>query len=309
LLGESDLDAIVAAAEQARPEVLVVDSVQAAHSPSLGSVAGSIAQVREVAGRLLDLAKVKGVATLLVGHVTKDGALAGPKTLEHVVDTVLSFEGERGTPLRLLRALKNRYGPTDEVGVFEMVPEGLREVESPSAFLLAERPRGAPGSVVVPCAEGSRPLLVEIQALVAPAQGMPRRVALGIDPSRVALLLGVLDRRAGVAVLGDDVFVNVAGGLRVSEPACDLGVLGAVASSVARRAPDPETLIFGEVGLAGEVRAVALCELRLREAARLGFRRCLLPEANRTRLRAPDAGEIELVGVRDVSSALSALLG
>jgi DNA repair protein RadA/Sms len=309
LLGETELEQIVTAAGEAQPEVMVVDSVQAARGAALDSMAGSIGQVREVAGRLLDLAKGRAIATVLVGHVTKDGALAGPKALEHVVDTVLSFEGERGTPLRLLRAQKNRFGPTDEVGVFEMGPEGLREVESPSAFLLAERPRGAPGSVVVPCAEGSRPLLVEIQALVAPAQGIPRRVALGIDPSRVALLLGVLDRRAGVAVLADDVFVNVAGGLRVSEPACDLGVLGAVASSVARRAPDPETLLFGEVGLAGEVRAVALAELRLREAARLGFRRCLLPEANRARLRAAESGGLELVGVRDVSSALAALLG
>jgi DNA repair protein RadA/Sms len=190
-----------------------------------------------------------------------------------------------------------------------MRPEGLREVESPSAFLLAERPPGAPGSVVVPCAEGSRPLLVEIQALVAPAQGIPRRVALGFDANRLALLLGVLDRRAGVAVLGDDVFVNVAGGLRVTEPACDLGVIGALASSVARRAPDPRTLLFGEVGLAGEVRAVALPELRLREAARLGFARCLLPQATRERLRPADAGGVELVGVRDVPAALAALLG
>jgi len=308
LLGETDLDRIVHAATEARPEALVIDSVQATRSSALESVAGSIGQVREVAGRLLELAKSLQIATMLVGHVTKDGALAGPKALEHVVDTVLSFEGERGTSLRVLRAFKNRFGPTDEVGVFEMAPEGMREVESPSSFLLAERPLGAPGSVVVPCAEGSRPLLVEIQALVAPAQGVPRRVALGIDPSRVALLLGVLDRRAGVAVLADDVFVNVAGGLRVSEPACDLGVLGAVASSVARRAPHPETLIFGEVGLAGEVRAVAFPELRLREAARLGFTRGILPEANRARLRAGEDMGLRLIGVRDVSAALAALL-
>src|SRR5205814_8225435 len=235
VLAETQLERILDEAAAMRPAVLAVDSVQTMHSASLESIPGSLGQVREAAGRLLTFAKTRGVPVILVGHVTKDGGLAGPKTLEHVVDAVLYFEGERSHQYRILRTTKNRFGSTNEIGVFEMRAEGLGEVPNPSALFLAERPLGAPGSVVVASVEGSRPILVEIQALVASSAGIPRRTALGIDPNRVSLLLAVLDRRAGIDVLGDDVFVNVAGGLRIDEPAADLGVIAAAASSMRRK--------------------------------------------------------------------------
>jgi DNA repair protein RadA/Sms len=307
VLAETQLERILDEANAMRPAVLAVDSVQTMHSAALESIPGSVGQVRETAGRLLTYAKTKGVPVVLVGHVTKDGSLAGPKTLEHVVDSVLYFEGERTHNYRVLRTTKNRFGSTNEIGVFEMRAEGLGEVANPSALFLAERPLGAPGSIVVASVEGSRPILVEIQALVAHAAGMPRRTALGIDPNRVSLLLAVIERRAGIDVLGQDVFVNVAGGVRLSEPASDLGVLAAVASSARSRPVDPHTLCFGEVGLAGEVRAVGGAELRLAEAKKLGFRRCVMPELSRAQLHGKP--ELELVGVRDVGSALDALLG
>ncbi len=306
VLAETELDRILAEAESTQPAVLAVDSVQTVHASSLESVPGSLGQVREAAGRLLTFAKTRNVPVLLVGHVTKDGGLAGPKTLEHVVDAVLHFEGERGLHHRVLRATKNRFGSTNEIGVFEMAQEGLVEVPNPSALFLAERPVGAPGSVVVAAVEGSRPILVEIQALVASSAGLPRRTALGIDPNRVSLLMAVVERRCGIDVLGQDVFVNVAGGVRLSEPASDLGLVAAIASSARGRPIDERTLCFGEVGLAGEVRAVGRVELRLAEAQKLGFRRCILPELSRSRLQAPP--EMELVGVRDVGAALEALL-
>src|SRR4051812_2511807 len=307
VLAETQLERILDEANAMRPAVLAVDSVQTMHSSSLESIPGSLGQVREAAGRLLTYAKTKGVPVVLVGHVTKDGSLAGPKTLEHVVDCVLYFEGERTHNYRVLRTTKNRFGSTNEIGVFEMRAEGLGEVANPSALFLAERPVGAPGSVVVASVEGSRPILVELQALVAHAAGIPRRTALGIDPNRVSLLLAVIERRAGIDVLGQDVFVNVAGGVRLTEPAGDLGVLAAVASSARSRPVDPHTLCFGEVGLAGEVRAVGGAELRLAEAKKLGFRRCVLPELSRTQLHGKP--ELELIGVRDVGAALEALLG
>jgi len=307
VLAETQLERILDEANAMRPAVLAVDSVQTMHSSALESIPGSLGQVREAAGRLLTYAKTKGVPVVLVGHVTKEGSIAGPKTLEHVVDCVLYFEGERTHNYRVLRTTKNRFGSTNEIGVFEMRAEGLGEVPNPSALFLAERPVGAPGSIVVASVEGSRPILVEIQALVAHAAGMPRRTALGIDPNRVSLLLAVIERRAGIDVLGQDVFVNVAGGVRLSEPASDLGVLAAVASSARSRPVDPHTICFGEVGLAGEVRAVGGAELRLAEAKKLGFRRCVLPELSRAQLHGKP--EIELVGVRDVGAALDALLG
>ncbi|HXU67736.1 MAG TPA: DNA repair protein RadA [Polyangia bacterium] len=307
VLAETQLERILDQATAMKPAVLAVDSVQTMHASSLESIPGSLGQVREAAGRLLTYAKTKGVPVVLVGHVTKDGALAGPKTLEHVVDCVLYFEGERTHNYRILRTTKNRFGSTNEIGVFEMRAEGLGEVQNPSALFLAERPLGAPGSMVVASVEGSRPILVEIQALVAHAAGVPRRTALGIDPNRVSLLLAVIERRAGIDVLGQDVFVNVAGGVRVTEPASDLGVLAAVASSARSKAIDPHTLCFGEVGLAGEVRAVGAVEPRLAEARKLGFRRCVLPELSRTQVHGRP--ELELVGVRDVGAALEALLG
>ena len=305
VLAATQLDKILEQAESLKPTLLAVDSVQTMYSPLLESLPGSLGQVREVAGRLMTFAKTTNIPVILVGHVTKDGNLAGPKTLEHVVDTVLYFEGERSHQYRVLRATKNRFGSTNEIGLFEMQTEGLTEVPNPSALFLAERPVGAPGSAVVATLEGTRPLLVEIQALVAHAAGIPKRTAVGIDPNRVALLLAVLERRAAIDVLSDDVFVNVVGGVKLSEPACDLGLLAAVASSARRRPIGARTLCFGEVGLAGEVRAVSRVEQRLAEAAQLGFLRCVIPEANRARMGKTD---LELVGVRDVGAAVEALL-
>jgi DNA repair protein RadA/Sms len=262
--------------------------------------------VREATAALMAHAKSSGVPLILVGHVTKEGSLAGPKTLEHLVDVVLHFEGEAAGAFRVLRATKNRFGSTSEIGVFEMRGCGLREVQNPSAVFLAERAAGVPGSAVVVCLEGSRPLLVEVQALTAASSGVPRRAVLGVDPYRVALLLAVCARRANVDMLGSDVFVNVAGGVRLDEPAADLGLFAALVSSARGRAVDPNTACFGEVGLAGEVRASPAAELRLAEAAKLGFRRCVLPEASAR--AAGRAKGIELVAVRDVRAALKALL-
>ncbi len=303
-LAEPRLEAVLAEATRARPSVLAVDSVQTLLLEE-GSP-GSPGAVREATARLLAHAKSGAAPLVLVGHVTKEGALAGPKTLEHLVDVVLLFEGEASSSYRVLRATKNRFGSTRELGVFEMRGEGLVEVPNPSALFLAERAAGASGSAVAACLEGSRPILVEVQALTAPASGPPRRAVLGVDPYRVALLLAVCARRAGVDVLGSDVFVNVAGGVRLSEPAADLAVVAAIASSASGRAVDPRAVCFGEVGLAGEVRASGAADLRLAEAGKLGFRRCVLPAACCKEARA--AGGLELVAVKDVRGALSALL-
>ncbi|HEY4176539.1 MAG TPA: DNA repair protein RadA [Kofleriaceae bacterium] len=308
IVAETDVERILTHAQKARPAVLAVDSIQTMFTPILEGIPGSLAQVRECAARLMQFAKTTGTPTILVGHVTKDGALAGPKTLEHLVDVVLQLEGDGG-PYRILRAHKNRFGSTQEIGVFEMRGVGMAEVANPSAHLLAERPIGAPGSVVVASADGVRPLLVEIQALVAPAAaGFGRRTAAGVDSNRVALLLAVLAQRAACDLLDRDVFVNIAGGLRLNEPAIDLGVACAIASSSRGRAIDAKTVVFGEVGLAGEVRAVPLCEQRLQEAARLGFRRALVPKQNYAQL-ANQGGHygIELVSIDRLAAALGEL--
>jgi DNA repair protein RadA/Sms len=306
VVAETDVERILGHAQAQPPAVLAVDSIQTVYTPLLDSIPGSLAQVRECASRLMQFAKTTGTPTIIVGHVTKDGAIAGPKTLEHLVDVVLQLEGDGG-PYRILRAHKNRFGSTQEIGVFEMRGAGLAEVKNPSAHLLAERPVGAPGSIVVASADGMRPLLVEVQALVAPASaGIGRRTAAGVDGNRVALLLAVLAQRAGCNVLDRDVFVNVAGGLRLAEPAIDLGVACAVASSARGRALDAHTVVFGEVGLAGEVRAVPLCDQRLAEAARLGFRRAIVPAQNAAHA-AQGGGAIELVPVDRLVTALGEL--
>jgi hypothetical protein len=278
ILADTDVDAIIEAARRSRAGVLLVDSIQAVRCPELGSVPGSVAQVRESAARLVAFAKATGIPVVLVGHATKDGSLAGPRALEHVVDTVIQFDGDRHHAHRILRALKNRFGPSDEIGVFTMNDTGLTGIGHPSAIFLAERAVGEPGSAVLAAIEGSRPLLVEVQALVGDtAFGSPRRTALGVDGGRVALILAVLARRAGMDVAGRDVFVNVAGGLDIAEPAADLAVALAAASSFAA-APIPERwAILGEIGLAGEVRNVSRIEARLREAARMGFETALAP--------------------------------
>jgi DNA repair protein RadA/Sms len=307
IVAETDVEKILAHAHATKPAILAVDSIQTVYTPILDSIPGSLAQVRECAARLTQFAKTTGTPTIVVGHVTKDGGLAGPKTLEHLVDVVLQLEGDGG-PYRILRAHKNRFGSTQEIGVFEMRGAGMAEVENPSAHLLAERPLGAPGSVVVASADGARPLLVEIQALVAPASaGLGRRTAAGVDSNRVALLLAVLAQRAACDLLDRDVFVNVAGGLRLNEPAIDLGIACAIASSARGRALDAHTVMFGEVGLAGEVRAVTLCEHRIAEAARLGFKRALIPAQNARRLSAADACGLEIVSVDRVQTALGLL--
>jgi DNA repair protein RadA/Sms len=306
LLAETSLERILAQAERAAPAVLAIDSVQTVQSADLTSIPGSIGQVRECAARLAAFAKTRGMAAVLVGHVTKDGHLAGPKTLEHLVDVVLSFEGDGSTPYRMARAAKNRFGSTLEIGVFEMRSDGLAQVLSPSQMFLAERPVGVPGSVVVASADGSRPILVEVQALVTPpTAGIGRRTVAGVDANRVSLLLAVLAQRADCDVLGCDVFVNLVGGARLAEPALDLGVALAIASAARRRPIDPHAVVFGEVGLAGEVRAVSLAEMRLAEAHKLGFKRCLLPRHNQKRLS--DTGGLELVGVDRLTRALEAI--
>jgi DNA repair protein RadA/Sms len=322
LLAETCIENILEEVGRVRPKLLVVDSVQTVFSLKLQSAPGSIAQVREAATQFLFTAKGHDIPTFLVGHVTKDGAIAGPKALEHVVDTVLYFEGERHHAHRVVRAVKNRFGAVSELGVFEMTGAGLVPVANPSALFLAERPEATPGSAVLCSIEGSRPILVEVQALASTTSyGMARRMAVGIDPSRLALLLAVLEKRAGLHLVTDDVFVNIAGGMTVEEPAADLAVVAAVASSVRNRAIAPRTAVFGEVGLGGEIRGVPQAALRIREAEQMGFTRIVLPSANaeadpgRRRedrgVRETDVagmGRAELVGVRHVAEALDALL-
>src|SRR6267154_2482799 len=281
LLAETCLERILEEIARIKPALVIVDSVQTIFSLKFQSAPGSIGQVREAATQLLFMAKGQNIPTFLVGHVTKDGSLAGPKALEHVVDTVLYFEGERHHSHRVIRAVKNRFGAVSELGVFEMTSTGLRPVPNPSKLFLAERPINAPGAAVLCSVEGSRPILVEVQALVSSSSyGNARRMASGVDQQRLSLLLAVLEKRAGLNLMGDDVFVNIAGGMTIDEPASDLGVLAAIASSVRNRVISPTTAMFGEVGLAGEVRGITQSALRVREAAQMGFRRCIMPDAN-----------------------------
>ncbi|MGH7673481.1 MAG: DNA repair protein RadA, partial [Gemmatimonadales bacterium] len=307
ILAETALEAIEAQTAALSPPVLVVDSIQTVHLADLESAPGSVSQVRECGGRLMTLAKTRGTAVFLVGHVTKEGALAGPRVLEHLVDTVLYFEGERHATYRVLRAVKNRFGSTNEIGIFEMTGGGLAGVANPSAVFLAERPRGTPGSVIVAALEGTRPLLLELQALVAPAHfGTPRRTVLGADYNRVCLLLAVLEKRAGFPLQNQDVFVNVAGGARCQEPAADLGIVIAAASSYVERPLAADVVLLGEVGLTGEVRAVGGLEPRLAEAAGLGFRTAVVP---RSSLVADARYPLEVKGVSALEEALGLLVG
>lgn len=306
----TDLEEVEDTLARERPAQVVIDSVQTLRSAALESAPGSVSQIREVAARLIEIAKREGTTLFLIGHVTKEGMLAGPKVLEHLVDTVLSFEGDASGAFRMVRATKNRFGPAHEIGVFEMVQDGLREVPDPSALFLAERPAHAAGSVVLPTAEGSRPLLVEVQALVAPAvYGSSRRVSSGIDGSRLAILLAVLDRKADVHVLDQDVFASVAGGARIDERALDLALAVAVVSSLRERAVPANLAVFGEVGLAGEVRAVPRAAARLAEAKKLGFTRAIVPEGNLERLSADERAGMQIVGVRTLAGALHEALG
>jgi DNA repair protein RadA/Sms len=305
MMASSELEDILAAIESEGPGAVVVDSIQTTRTQALESASGSVGQLRQVTSELVHAAKQKGCAVFLIGHVTKEGALAGPKVLEHLVDTVLSFEGDCSNAFRLIRVTKNRFGPTHEVGVFEMVSEGLREVKNPSSLLLAERPAGASGSVIVATADGTRSLLVEVQALVAPAAyGTSRRVATGLDAGRLAILLAVLDRKAGVQVLDRDVFASIAGGVRVDERALDLALALAVVSSVRNRPVSPHMVVMGELGLAGEVRAVPRMEPRIAEAGKMGFQTIMMPNSNAERVRPQELRGLQVVAVSNLSQAL-----
>jgi DNA repair protein RadA/Sms len=303
---ESALENILRLSDELSPAVLAVDSIQTVYTTQLESAPGSVSQVRHCADRLIQEGKRKGRPTFLVGHVTKEGAIAGPKVLEHMVDTVLYFEGDRGHAFRILRATKNRYGSTNEIGVFEMKDSGLQEVANPSELLLAERPLDTPGSTVTAAMEATRPILVEVQALTSPSSlAVPRRTSMGIDHNRLALLVAVLEKKVGLSMLHQDIFVNAVGGVRIDEPAVDLAIATAVASSFLDKPVDPHTILLGEVGLTGEVRAVSRTDIRVKEAAKLGFRRCLLPQSNAERLRAIKS--IQIIGVQSVQGVLDVL--
>ncbi len=304
---ETSLDGVLDAIEQAPPDVLAVDSIQTMHASSLEVAPGSISQVRECASRLMRVAKEKNISIFLIGHVTKEGSIAGPRALEHLVDTVLYLEGDRTHTFRLLRAVKNRYGSTNEVGVFEMKDSGLEEVTNPSRFLLAERPVGVSGSIVACPMEGTRPLLVELQALVgSTGWTQPRRVSMGVDGNRLSILLAVLEKKLGFNFGQQDVFVNVAGGVRLQEPAADLAMTTALVSSYLDRPLPQELVVWGEVGLAGEVRGVGHSAARAMEASKLGFTRCILPKTNAERIGREAAG-IECTGVRSLQDVLRTL--
>ncbi|MDX1582616.1 MAG: DNA repair protein RadA [Thermoanaerobaculia bacterium] len=300
LFSETSVEKILDQIEKTEPAAVIVDSIQTTYSAKGSGSAGSIAQIRESAGQLMTLAKRKSVPIFLIGHVTKDGSLAGPKTLEHIVDTVLYFEGDRARQYRIARATKNRFGPVNEVAIFEMHETGLEEVTNPSAVMLAERSH-EPGSVITATVEGTRPLLVEIQALATPTHyPAPKRMATGIDGNRLSLLLAVLEKKSGIDFVNHDVYVNVAGGLELDEPAIDLAVVAALASSRRNRPLPDDLVVFGEVGLLGEVRGVSQADLRAREAASLGFARLALPESNRGEVRQ----KLKLEGVRTVDQFL-----
>ena len=306
VVSEVEVESILGMVESSKPEVLVIDSIQTMYNGELTSAPGSVSQVRESTVRLMMMAKKTGIPTFLVGHVTKDGSIAGPKLLEHMVDTVLYFEGDRNHIFRILRAVKNRFGSTNEIGVFEMKARGLEEVANPSAVFLSERPAGAAGSVVTASMEGTRPILVELQALASATNfGTPRRTILGLDANRVALLAAVMEKKLGMHLMGYDIFMNVAGGVKVVEPAVDLAIVAAVASSFLDK-PLPEgTMVLGEVGLTGEVRAIGQLDTRISESRKMGFTRCLFPASNLKRLRAIKG--IEIMGVKTVAEAVENL--
>lgn len=306
LLCETNLDLIQGVIEERKPQVVVIDSIQTMFRENVNSAPGSVSQVREATSVLIRLAKEQGIAIFVVGHVTKEGTVAGPRVLEHMVDTVLYFEGDRYASYRILRAVKNRFGSTNEIGVFEMCQSGLREVPNPSEYMLDGKPKNASGSIVVCTMEGTRPLLVEIQALVChSAFGMPRRTAAGVDYNRVNLLMAVLEKNVGVRLADQDAYINIAGGMKVSEPATDLGLVLAIISSFRNRPIAEDMICFGEVGLSGEVRSVNMVEQRIAEAHKLGFKQCILPKVCMKNIQKPDG--MLLKGVENVREALEIL--
>jgi len=306
LLPETNLGSILAETDSLRPDFLIVDSIQTIHSDKIESAAGSVSQVRDVAAQLMLFAKQTATPVFITGHVTKEGSIAGPKTLEHIVDTVLYFEGDRHHNHRIIRATKNRFGAANEIGVFEMTNAGLIAVGNPSELFLQERPEGASGSVVTVCMEGTRPMLVEVQALVSGTRSASgRRMAQGFDYNRTSMLIAVLEKRLGMQLAGDDVFINIAGGVEVTEPAADLGVIAAIASSFRNVSVGPDVAVFGEIGLTGEIRGVLQAQSRAREAQSMGFKKLILPESNRKGLE--KLLGVRVVGVRSVDEALGEL--
>ncbi len=304
LLCETNLAVIEETIRKVMPHVVIIDSIQTMYNENVGAAPGSVSQVRESTGVFLQLAKGLGVSIFIVGHVTKEGTVAGPRVLEHMVDTVLYFEGDRHASYRILRGVKNRFGSTNEIGVFEMRQEGLVEVKNPSEFMLSGKPEGASGSVVACSMEGTRPVLVEIQALVCQSNfGIPRRQATGTDFNRLNLLMAVLEKRVGLQVSGCDAYVNIAGGMKLLEPALDLGIVMAIVSSYKNRAVDDKTIVFGEVGLSGEVRAVSMAQQRIQEAKKLGFTHCVIPYSSLDGL--VDVSGIKVTGVRNVREAIN----
>lgn len=310
MLSETNFKVIQALSETERPDLIVIDSIQTMFNDELPSAPGSVSQVREITSGLMRIAKTLNIAIIIVGHVTKEGAIAGPRVLEHMVDTVLYFEGERHLSYRILRAVKNRFGSTNEIGIFEMRDVGLVEVENPSSMLLSERTESVPGSVAVATLEGTRPMLIEIQALVCPTSfGMPRRMATGLDYNRITLLMAVLEKRVGMQLHNYDAYVNVVGGLKIDEPACDLGVVTAIASSFRNIPVDMDTVLIGEVGLTGEVRAVSQIDKRIREAVRIGFKNCVVPAGNMKVIKQmKDINNINVKFVENVQEALNIIL-
>lgn len=303
LLCETNLETIRGVIEKERPELVIIDSIQTMYSEEVSSAPGSVSQVRESTNVFMQLAKGLCISIFIVGHVTKEGTVAGPRVLEHMVDTVLYFEGDRHASYRILRAVKNRFGSTNEIGVFEMRQDGLAEVENPSEYMLSGKPENASGSVVACSMEGTRPILIEIQALVCRSNfGMPRRTAAGTDYNRVNLLMAVLEKRLGMALSNCDAYINIAGGIRMNEPAIDLGIILAIASSFRNRPIDEKTIVFGEVGLSGEVRAVSMPEQRVAEAKKLGFETCILPEVSMKMVK--EVRGIKLIGVKNIGDAV-----
>lgn len=306
LLCETNLDIIQSIIDREKPEIVVIDSIQTMYNEEVGSAPGSVSQVRESTNTLMQIAKGMNISIFIVGHVTKEGVVAGPRVLEHMVDTVLYFEGDRHAAYRILRGVKNRFGSTNEIGVFEMRKSGLREVENPSEFMLSGRPEDASGSVVACSMEGTRPILVEVQALVCRSNfGIPRRTATGTDFNRVNLLMAVLEKRLGLKLADCDAYVNIAGGIKMNEPALDLGIVLAIISSYKEKPIDERTICFGEVGLSGEIRAVSMAEQRVQEARKLGFEVCILPEVSKAAMQ--EMTGIKLIGIKNVKDAIDYL--
>jgi len=310
MAGETDYDAIERLITDTAPELAVIDSIQTVFNGNLTSAPGSVTQIREAAAGFMKLAKGLGITIIIVGHVTKEGTIAGPRILEHMVDTVIYFEGDRHLSFRILRSVKNRFGSTNEIGIFEMKDEGLVEIDNPSMAMLSGRPENVPGSVIISGMEGTRPVLVEIQALVcSTAFGMPRRMATGVDYNRVTLLMAVLEKRVGLELHNYDAYVNVAGGMKLDEPACDLGMVTAIASSFKNAAVSADTVVIGEVGLTGEVRAVNSIEKRIMEASRIGFKKCVIPEGNIKAVKQNKSfNNINILPVKNVAQALEIIL-